>query len=111
MIILRYFFLVLILRLAYQVGSGALIPMELCMVPPGQIMRKQVPPEKTKDVLEFATKRPEDRLASIRNGLAVRSGLLVLCNIYLIHSNHRSLHMDNLNMSGSLECSLRNPGL
>lgn len=36
-------------------------------------MRKQVPPEKTKDVLEFATKRPEDRLASIRAGLAVRS--------------------------------------
>lgn len=34
-------------------------------------MRKQVPPEKTKDVLEFATKRPEDRLASIRNGLEV----------------------------------------
>lgn len=35
-------------------------------------MRKQVPPEKTKDVLEFATKRPRDRLDSIRNGLAVR---------------------------------------
>lgn len=35
-------------------------------------MRKQVPSEKTKDVLDFATKRPEDRLASITNGLAVR---------------------------------------
>jgi hypothetical protein len=81
------------------------------MVPPGQIMRKQVPPEKTKDVLEFATKRPEDRLASIRNGLAVRSSLLVLCNIYSIHSNHRSLLMDNLSMSGSLEWSSMNPGL
>ncbi|KIM90880.1 hypothetical protein PILCRDRAFT_811377 [Piloderma croceum F 1598] len=57
--------------LCVEVGSGALIPMELCTVPSGQIMRKQVPPEKTKDVLEFATKRPEDRLASIRNGLAV----------------------------------------
>lgn len=45
--------------------------MELCTVPPGQIMRKQVPPEKTKDVLEFATKRPEHRLASITNGLSV----------------------------------------
>jgi eukaryotic translation initiation factor 2C len=41
-------------------------------------MRKQVPPEKTKDVLEFATKRPEERLASIKNGLAVRSILLLL---------------------------------
>jgi len=34
-------------------------------------MRKQVPPEKTKDVLDFATKRPGERLASIRNGLEV----------------------------------------
>lgn len=57
--------------LCIEVGSGALIPLELCTVPPGQIMRKQVPPDKTKDVLDFATKRPEDRLASIRNGLSV----------------------------------------
>ncbi len=34
-------------------------------------MRKQVPPEKTKDVLDFATKKPQDRLASIRAGLGV----------------------------------------
>ncbi|KAG6869248.1 hypothetical protein C0993_000001 [Termitomyces sp. T159_Od127] len=54
-----------------QVGSGALIPLELCTVPPGQIMRKQVPPEKTKDVLDFATKRPVDRLRSIVDGLGV----------------------------------------
>ncbi|KAG6866468.1 hypothetical protein C0991_003986 [Blastosporella zonata] len=54
-----------------EVGSGALIPLELCIVPPGQIMRKQVPPEKTKDVLDFATKRPADRLRSITDGLAV----------------------------------------
>lgn len=59
--------------LVIQVGSGALIPIELCSVPKGQIMRKQVPPEKTKDVLDFATKKPEDRLASIRNGLSVRT--------------------------------------
>ena len=54
-----------------QVGSGALLPLELCTVPPGQIMRKQVPPEKTKDVLEFATKKPHERLQSITNGLSV----------------------------------------
>ncbi|KAF5388155.1 hypothetical protein D9615_000461 [Tricholomella constricta] len=54
-----------------EVGSGALIPLELCNVPPGQIMRKQVPPEKTRDVLDFATKRPRDRLSSIVDGLAV----------------------------------------
>ncbi|KAJ7068346.1 argonaute-like protein [Mycena amicta] len=52
-----------------EVGSGALIPLELCHVTPGQLMRKQVPPEKTKDVLDFATKRPADRLRSIKNGL------------------------------------------
>ncbi|THH11493.1 hypothetical protein EW145_g610 [Phellinidium pouzarii] len=56
-----------------EVGSGALLPLELCVVPPGQIMRKQVPPELTKNVLEFATKRPTDRLNSIRNGLSVLS--------------------------------------
>ncbi|GLB33868.1 putative argonaute family protein [Lyophyllum shimeji] len=54
-----------------EVSSGALIPLELCTVPPGQIMRKQVPPEKTRDVLDFATKRPRDRLSSIESGLAV----------------------------------------
>ncbi|KAI6105779.1 argonaute-like protein [Pisolithus sp. B1] len=58
-------------NICVEVGAGALIPVELCVVPKGQIMRKQVPPEKTKDVLEFATKRPQDRLASITNGLAV----------------------------------------
>ncbi|KAI0921048.1 hypothetical protein AcV5_001233 [Taiwanofungus camphoratus] len=54
-----------------EVGNGALIPLELCEVEPGQIMRKQVPPEKTKDVLDFATKKPQDRLRSIHNGLGV----------------------------------------
>ena len=39
-------------------------------------MRKQVPPEKTKDVLEFATKRPGARLDSIRNGLDVTGSTL-----------------------------------
>ncbi|KAI9448012.1 Piwi-domain-containing protein [Lactarius indigo] len=54
-----------------ELSSGALIPFELCRVPPGQIMRKQVPPEMTNSVLEFATKRPNDRLGSIVNGLGV----------------------------------------
>ncbi|KAI6035170.1 argonaute-like protein [Pisolithus orientalis] len=58
-------------NICVEVGAGALIPVELCVVPKGQIMRKQVPPEKTKDVLEFATKRPHERLASISNGLSV----------------------------------------
>ena len=47
--------------------------MECCTIPEGQIMRKQIPPEKTSSVLEFATKRPQERLASIRDGLGVLS--------------------------------------
>ncbi|KAI6019574.1 hypothetical protein EDC04DRAFT_2738289, partial [Pisolithus marmoratus] len=35
----------------------------------GQIMWKQVPHEKMKDVLEFAMKNPHDCLASITSGL------------------------------------------
>jgi eukaryotic translation initiation factor 2C len=31
-------------------------------------MRRQVPPEMTKSVLDFATKRPEERLRSILDG-------------------------------------------
>ena len=34
-------------------------------------MRKQVPPDKTNSVLDFATKRPNDRLGSIVNGMRV----------------------------------------
>ncbi|KAI0053586.1 argonaute-like protein [Auriscalpium vulgare] len=54
-----------------ELGSGALIPLELCEVLPGQIIRKQIPAEKTSAVLEFATKKPQERLASIREGLGV----------------------------------------
>lgn len=34
-------------------------------------MRKQVPPDKTNSVLDFATKRPRERLESIQHGLGV----------------------------------------
>ncbi|KAG6896605.1 hypothetical protein C0992_007128 [Termitomyces sp. T32_za158] len=56
-------------NICVEVGSGALLPMELCHVPPGQIMKKQVPPEKTKDVVEFSTMKPAERFNSITNGL------------------------------------------
>ncbi|KAK7695892.1 hypothetical protein QCA50_000531 [Cerrena zonata] len=59
--------------LCVEVGNGALIPMELCTVVEGQIMRKQVPSETTREVLEFSTKKPSDRLASIARGLGVLS--------------------------------------
>ncbi|KZV61782.1 Piwi-domain-containing protein [Peniophora sp. CONT] len=54
-----------------ELATGAIIPLELCTVLPGQIIRKELPREKTKDVLAFSTKRPEERLQSIINGLAV----------------------------------------
>ncbi|KAH7887674.1 argonaute-like protein [Phlebopus sp. FC_14] len=57
-------------NICVEVGTGALLPLELCVVPPGQIMRKQVPPEKTTDVLTFATKKPHERLDSITGGLS-----------------------------------------
>lgn len=56
-----------------------MIPLELCDVPPGQIMRKQIPPEKTKSVVEFSTKKPVERLASIRAGLEVR---FLICYLF-----------------------------
>ena len=59
-----------------QTGK-AIIPIEVCEVPAGQILRKQLPSDKTSAVLHFATKRPEDRLASIKQGLNV-SACLVL---------------------------------
>lgn len=37
-------------------------------------MRRQVPSDKTSAVLDFATKRPYERLASIRDGLGVCPG-------------------------------------
>ena len=87
-----------LINLYLKVGSGAFIPLELCEVPPGQIVRKQVPSEKTKDVVEFATKRPADRLASIRQGIDVS---------YLICDNQYDLtcpscsRMVNLNTSAN----------
>jgi len=49
-------------------------------------MRKQVPPDKTNSVLEFATKRPKDRLASICNGLNVRPWRAHSVTLLTIHS-------------------------
>ncbi|KDR84292.1 hypothetical protein GALMADRAFT_111558 [Galerina marginata CBS 339.88] len=54
-----------------EVGSGAVIPLELCNVPPGQIMRKQIPADKTNDVLEFSKLDPPARLDAIKQGLSV----------------------------------------
>ncbi|THH18233.1 hypothetical protein EW146_g2726 [Bondarzewia mesenterica] len=54
-----------------ELSKKAIIPLELLDVPPGQIIKKQIPSEKTSDVLAFSSKKPQDRLQSIKNGLDV----------------------------------------
>lgn len=54
-----------------QVGQGALIPLELCTVLPGQLVKKEIPDDKKADFVAFSTMAPKDRLASIRKGLDV----------------------------------------
>ncbi|KAI0250549.1 Piwi domain-containing protein [Lactifluus subvellereus] len=54
-----------------ELSTGALIPLELCQVPPCQIMRKCIPPDQTNSVVEVTRTRPLDRLALIRNGFNV----------------------------------------
>lgn len=56
---------------AFKVGKGALVPLEMCEMPEGQIMRKEIPDDKLKDVLSFASKGPKERLQSIRSALGV----------------------------------------
>ena len=48
-------------------GNGALIPLELCVVIKGQLARRQVPPQSALDMVRFASKRPDQRLAKIRD--------------------------------------------
>ncbi|RXW23179.1 hypothetical protein EST38_g2678 [Candolleomyces aberdarensis] len=54
--------------LCAEIGRNALVPLEVCNVPPGQIMRKQIPPNKTNDVLEFSKKRPDERFGIVQRG-------------------------------------------
>lgn len=52
-------------------SAGAKIPLELCDVPAGQIMRKQIPADKTADMVDFSKMAPRDRLASIMGGFKI----------------------------------------
>lgn len=56
-----------------QVESGALIPMELCVVAAGKIMKKELYQDKTREMVDFARMRPSDRFNDIRRGLDVRT--------------------------------------
>ncbi|PBK62366.1 argonaute-like protein [Armillaria solidipes] len=59
-----------ILRM-YNVGNGAFIPIELCYIRPGQIMRKQISGDVIEKVRGFSSMKPGDRLRSIKQGLDV----------------------------------------
>ena len=55
-----------------------MIPIELCEVMPGQIMRKQIPPDMTTEIVEFSKMTPAQRLSSIKAGLDVREITILL---------------------------------
>ncbi|THU97373.1 hypothetical protein K435DRAFT_965530 [Dendrothele bispora CBS 962.96] len=55
--------------LCVMTSRGSAIPFEKCTVLPGQIARKQIPPELTEQMMNFSRKRPEERMDSIRHGI------------------------------------------
>ncbi|THU97363.1 argonaute-like protein [Dendrothele bispora CBS 962.96] len=54
-------------------SKGSAIPFEKCTVLLGQIARKQIPPELTKEMVNFSRKRPEERMQNIRQGIQLLS--------------------------------------
>ena len=52
-----------------------MIPLEMCDVPAGQFMKRQIPKDKKRDFLAFSMMKPGQRLASIRNGFNVSFSL------------------------------------
>ncbi|KAH7102563.1 eukaryotic translation initiation factor 2C [Auriculariales sp. MPI-PUGE-AT-0066] len=54
-----------------DLGRNILVPLELLEIKEGQLMniKRKVPLEKTNDVLAFATRKPQERFASIIEGL------------------------------------------
>ncbi|KAB5595487.1 Argonaute-like protein [Ceratobasidium theobromae] len=65
-----------------ETSSGAAYPIEVCSIIPGQLMRRQIPPEQVSSVLDFSTKKPDKRLNSIVAGHQVlqygQSGMIML---------------------------------
>ncbi|KAF9048207.1 argonaute-like protein [Hymenopellis radicata] len=51
--------------------SGAYYPLERCEVVPGQLVKKEIPPDAVAKVVEFATKKPGDRFNAIKNATHV----------------------------------------
>uniref|UniRef100_D8PXF5 Argonaute-like protein n=1 Tax=Schizophyllum commune (strain H4-8 / FGSC 9210) TaxID=578458 RepID=D8PXF5_SCHCM len=72
----QYFQTILNRRLQYpklpcvEVGSGkAMLPLEICTVPEGQQMRKAIPKDATRDMVEFSAQRPDARFNAIQGSL------------------------------------------
>lgn len=64
-----------------QVGNrGDIIPLELCEVLKGQIVKKQLDPNMTAQFVEFSTKVPAERLRSIEqaHGVSVSYSVISL---------------------------------
>ncbi|SJK96831.1 uncharacterized protein ARMOST_00077 [Armillaria ostoyae] len=54
-----------------QTAKGAVIPLERCYIVPGQLSRAELNPDATRAMVEFATKKPDQRLSAIRAGIQV----------------------------------------
>ncbi|KAK2460730.1 hypothetical protein APHAL10511_007200 [Amanita phalloides] len=52
-----------------EIGKGAMFPLEFCTVPEGQIARRQVPPDVTREMVAFSTVKPPERFRNIGNGI------------------------------------------
>jgi hypothetical protein len=94
-------------------GSEALVPLELLNVVPGTIYRGKIPPEITKDVLQFMDQRPEKRLETILSGIQVHTSPLFEFYLPLSVSGHGisefRLHGANWNAGRIHPCSRIRP--
>ncbi|CAE6524743.1 unnamed protein product [Rhizoctonia solani] len=53
-----------------KVSQTSVIPMELCEILPGQLMRKAIPSQLTDDMVKFSRRKPGERLATIKASLS-----------------------------------------
>ncbi|PBK85499.1 argonaute-like protein [Armillaria gallica] len=54
-----------------QTPKGAVIPLERYYIVPGQLSQADLNPDATRDMVKFATKRPDQRLSAIQTGIQV----------------------------------------
>ncbi|KZT55686.1 Piwi-domain-containing protein [Calocera cornea HHB12733] len=54
-----------------ELASGAKLPIEICDVVPGQLWKRQTPPNQIRSILEFSTQKPSARLRAIQNSMSI----------------------------------------